>query len=304
VDAWRQLSDRYPQSAYGADARLAAAALRESEGQLREAALEYARFAGEMRDTTDAPKALVRAAELMAAAGDAAVSDSLLDLYLARYPDDGATAFVILEGRARRELDSLGWNAPISGVLRPSRVVGAPPSAVGAYLARAAAHPNDASAALLAEIAFRRAEEARVACAAARLTQPIRVSAAIKKSLLNHALAAYSECAAFAASPWDRAAAYRIGQTLVEFGDALAASERPAGLAAEDLAAYDDVIDAQAREFYAKGETAWADLLARAADKEDDDEGGWIVEARCALEDRAGGANSDEPAPLEEARAR
>ena len=303
VEAWHRLSERYPRSAYGADARLAAASLRESEGELREAALEYARFAEEMRDTTDAPKALVRAAELMASAGDAPASDSLLDLYVARYPNDGATAFVILEQRARRELDSLGWDAPVSGILRPSSAAGAPPSAVGAYLARAAAYPNDASAGLLAEIAFRRAEEARVACGAARLTQPIRVSVAIKKSLLGHALAAYSECAAFAAAPWDRAAAYRIGQTLVEFGDALAASERPAGLTGEDLAAYDGVIEGQAREFYAKGETAWADLLGRAAEKEDDDEGGWIDEARCALEDRAGGAIS-ELAPLEEARAR
>jgi hypothetical protein len=83
-------------------------------------------------------------------------------------------------------------------------------------------------------------------------------------------------------SEYSRAAAHRIGQVLIEFGDALAESERPSGLSEDDLLAYEDVLEEQSWEFFDRGENAWSELLRQVGDAPDDP-GGWIARTREAL---------------------
>jgi hypothetical protein len=81
---------------------------------------------------------------------------------------------------------------------------------------------------------------------------------------------------------WTRAAAFRVGEALIAFGDALEASERPEGLKGDDLAAYDEVLLDEAWTFYDRGEAAWSDLL-RETREAADDPGDWIATTQQAL---------------------
>ncbi|MFN0150266.1 MAG: hypothetical protein ACKVU1_06075 [bacterium] len=285
VAAWSDLSVRYPASELVQDARLASAAALERAGDARAASAALASFALSDRESPDARGALRRAGALLAAARDTISADSLDDVYLATFPDDEGAVFEIRGARAYRELRLASATLSVSAILRGDASANGGSSALGAYLALAAEKPDRADRELLARTAYLIAEEAREACAAVRLTQPIAASVGIKKALLARALETYRECAAHAAPPWDRAAAYRIGGLLVEFGDALQASERPAGLSDDARVSYEEMLEKQSAEFYERGEQAWADLLERVTE-EDGDEGQWIEETRCALEDR------------------
>ena len=80
-------------------------------------------------------------------------------------------------------------------------------------------------------------------------------------------------------SEYSRASAHRIGQVLIEFGDALVDSERPAGLDVEDLMAYEEVLAEQSWEFYDRGEDVWTELLQQVGDVKEDP-GEWITLTR------------------------
>jgi len=99
-------------------------------------------------------------------------------------------------------------------------------------------------------------------------------------------IAGYDRCTQHGVAEYSRASAYRIGEALIEFGDALAASERPAGLSGDDLLAYDDVINEQAWGFYDRGEDVWSELLRQRGDG--GDPGEWIARTERSLWPRLG----------------
>jgi hypothetical protein len=136
-------------------------------------------------------------------------------------------------------------------------------------------------------VQFLRGEELYGPYAALPITLPVDASIAAKKDRLEGLLAAYGACGGYGVAEWTRAAAYRIGAALVAFGEALEASERPAGLEGDDLAAYDEVLLNEAWTFYDRGEAAWADLLRETREAEDDP-GGWIAETQQTLWPRLG----------------
>ena len=186
----------------------------------------------------------------------------------------------VLAERAGKELARIGPGRPVSGLLAvPTPATKG--SSLRRYLDLAAAHPDLASRAIVAEVHFRQGEEARSAYERPRLTQPLEKSVALKKTRLEEVLTEYRSAALFEAAPWNRAAACRIGECLVAFGDALLESERPGGLGGDDLAAYEEVLEEQSWQFFDKGEEAWTALLRRAADASVDDE--WVSRARAAL---------------------
>jgi len=115
-----------------------------------------------------------------------------------------------------------------------------------------------------------------------KLTQPLPNSLEKKKAKLESTLELYNRCSQHGIAEYTRAAAYRVGQSLIEFGDALVASERPKDLAGDDLLAYDDVLNQQSWGFYDRGEDVWSDLLQQTRD-ESDDPGQWIAKTRDAL---------------------
>jgi TolA-binding protein len=278
VRAWTLLTERYPEDDLARDAMLEIARTWQAAGRRREAARASERFADAFPDDPDAAPSLLNAAELAAAAGDSADAERLEDRYMERRPEDSETALALLERRVRRELLDVGPRRPISallGVPAPR-----PPTATRRWLDLAAAHPAGAAPDVLAQVSFLKAEEARARYDAARLTLPLGPSVAQKKSLLENALQEYRSCAARETAPWNRAAAARIGECLIAFGDALRTSERPADLEGDDLLAYEEEIERQSWEFEGRGEEVWTQLVRNAGDAPGDP---WVERTRHEL---------------------
>jgi hypothetical protein len=157
----------------------------------------------------------------------------------------------------------------------------APASRLAAYLALAAKHPKLASRSVVAQVRFLEAEESRPAFEAARLAQPLPKSLRAKQKLLDSLVARYRRTTQVGVPEWSHAAAFRIGEALVGFGESLEQSERPADLKGEDLRGYEDVLLEQAQAFYEKGEGVWSELLKQAG--KDGGSDTWIAQARSAL---------------------
>ena len=278
VRSWSTLAAQHGESEYVRDARLKIAHTWESAERPESASLAYEQFADAFPEDEDAAPSMLRAIDLAVAADDPVRAESLRDGYLRRYPGDVDTAFEILEARAAREIAVVGPDRPISGLLAATAKQ---PSNVRRYLDLAETHPDKASRALLAQVQFHRGEEARGAYTRHRITLPLAPGIAEKKSLLENVLQEYRTCASLGVAPWNRAAAFRIGECLVAFGDALMESERPADLSGDDLLAYDEVLEEQSWDFFDKGELTWGEMLRQVGENEAGGE--WVVKARQAL---------------------
>jgi tetratricopeptide (TPR) repeat protein len=281
-------------SEYVADARLQIARAWKAAGDTGRAAEAYLDFAARHPGDDGARAAWLESADLFEAAGRIERADELRIAYLDRHPDDVAAGFEILEPLARRELDALGPGRPVSVLLppaRPARSRRPPGSRLAAYLRLADSQPALASRELLARARFLQGEEAAGRFGAIRLTQPLDAAITQRQQQLDEAVARYREAIDHGAAPWAGAAAFRIGEMLVGFGDAVLASERPADLKADDLAAYEEVIAKQAQALHDRGEQVWEDLL-RGSGTAGPVAGGsdpWIERARANLWRRLGG---------------
>jgi len=281
--AWEELLRSHPKSEYARDSAAQIALVNEKAGKPADAAVAYERFATMYPKDADAPEALLKSADLRAAAGDATGAEKTRTQFMAAFPGETASVMQIRATRAQKELDACRTNnADLSRLLGKKSS-----SELKAYLALAAVHPDLASPAMLAECDFLTAEEAHRSYAAMKLTQPLKSSIEKKKTKLEAVIALYDQCSKRAVAEYTRASAHRIGQSLIEFGDALAASERPKGLSADDLAAYNDVITEQSYAFYDRGEDAWSTLLRQSA-SDKDDPGDWLARTRETLWPRLG----------------
>jgi tetratricopeptide (TPR) repeat protein len=285
VRAFNRLIETDPGHEFAKDAHLQIAAAWEASGHTALAALAYRRISRTYPEDTDAAGALLKAAELLTAAGEAGGADSVRTEYLDRFPEDVETGMSILEDLGTRELAALPDGAAISPLLAVKK--NASPGYLARYLKLAEANPDFASPRILARVQFLRGEELYGPYAALPLTLPIDKSIAAKKGKLEALLAVYGVCGNHGVAEWTRAAAYRIGEALIAFGRALETSERPAGLEAEDLAAYDEVLLNEAWTFFDRGEAAWSDLLRETREAEDDP-GDWIAATQRALWPRPG----------------
>lgn len=280
IAAWERLLERYPKHPYAKDAHLQIAAAWEKAGNPVQAAAAYRRVSEAYPQDPQAGDALLKAADLLESAADSAGAEGLRLDYVDRFPDDVETGMGILQKAARRELDSLAPGAPVSALLTPAK--GKHPSRLAAYLALAEAHPEMAGAALRARVQFLRGEEALPAYRELAITLPIDVAIRKKKKSMERVLTLYGGCAQYGDPEWSRAAAHRIGRVMIDFGRALEASERPAELTGDDLAAYDEVLNQEAWSFYDQGEAVWSKLLEETRTV-DTDPGGWIAATRQAL---------------------
>ncbi|HMB69840.1 MAG TPA: tetratricopeptide repeat protein, partial [bacterium] len=279
IRAWTRLTGSYPESEYARDARLNIARTQEAGNRPEAAARSYREFAAAYPEDADAGSALLLAADLFARAGDSVASESVKTSYLEAFPDDVETRAAILEERARRELDALADGEAVTPLL-----VATSGSNLARYVELTNERPELAATAILARVRFLRGEEERVRYERSPITLPLAPSIAQKKSLLENVLQEYRNAAAYEVAPWNRAAAVRIGECLVAFGDALMASERPADLTEDDLYAYEDVLEEQSWEFFDRGEEAWTRLVRQVgseASADVDDE--WVAEARARL---------------------
>jgi tetratricopeptide (TPR) repeat protein len=283
VRCWSDLIARHPRSEYVRDAHLQIAVAWEAARRPRDAAEAYRRFAQAYPKDQGAAAALLKSADLLASAGDAGAAEDARTLYMDRFPGDVETAMEILQRRALAELAQVGSSTALSALLgKPGKGSALPASSLARYLDLANTHASLASPQILAQVAFLQAEEQMRAYEAVRLTQPLKASLAAKKKRLESVLESYRACAQRGVNPFASASAYRIGEALVHFGDALRGSEGPAQLSADDLAAYRQVLEEQSWEFYDRGEEAWSELLKRAG-SDPGDEGGWIARTRSTL---------------------
>ncbi|HKW12981.1 MAG TPA: tetratricopeptide repeat protein [Candidatus Krumholzibacteria bacterium] len=284
--AWEELLRTHPKSEYARDSAAQIALVNEKAGKPADAAVAYERFAAMYPKDADAPDALLKSADLRAAAGDAAGAEKARTQFMAAFPGETASVMQIRATRAQNEIAAIANGAP-TGAQISSLLAKGSKSELKAYLTLATAHPDLASPSILAQVDFLKAEEAHAAYAAMKLTQPLTKSIEKKKAKLEAVIALYDQCSKRAVAEYTRASAHRIGQSLIEFGDALSASERPKGLSADDLAAYNDVITEQCYTFYDRGEDAWSTLLRQSAG-EKDDPGNWLAHTREVLWPRLG----------------
>ncbi|NNE07859.1 MAG: tetratricopeptide repeat protein [Gemmatimonadetes bacterium] len=273
VRAWNMLIEREPESEWVKDSHLQIAESWEENGNSAAAARAFERFSTRFPDDSDAGPALMKAADLLLASGDSFTAETIYTQYLERFPEDTLAAFAILGKRADRDLETVAAGRPYS------EIAGDPSTAFAQYRTLATEHPALADRSILARGDFLAGEETHARYRALRLTQPIQTSIEAKKAALEEVLQVYGSCVAGETAPWNRAAAHRIGEALVHFGESLVASELPSGIAGDDLLAYQEVLEEQAWEFYDRGEEAWGELIRRSRNAEEDD-GNWIAKTR------------------------
>ncbi len=280
----------FPNSPYVRDAHLHIAAAWKQANDRERAAEAYARFAARFPDDASAHGAWLEAADLFEAGGLNARADEQRLAYLAAFPADHEAALEILEPFARRDLDAVDAGKPLAALLATPRaakgVKAAPPSYLAQYLKRAETHPNAASPSLLARVRFLEAEASFAAAAQMRLKQPLAKSIAPRLKALDRTLALYRRTADLGVPEWSHAAAFRMGEALVGFAEALERSERPADLKGDDLAAYEEVLSVKSRPYHDRGEGVWSDLLRQQAEGAARD--AWIEKAESSLWQRLG----------------
>ncbi|TMQ70077.1 MAG: tetratricopeptide repeat protein [Candidatus Eisenbacteria bacterium] len=274
VEAMDALIRDFPKSEYVKDAHLQIARAWESHAHPVEAADAYLGFARAFPQDSSAAPAWLKAADLLSGAGQEARAD---DLRLSYGPDHPISTL----------LDPETPNVPAAKPGRHGHRAAARPaladtsrsrSFLAEYLRRGTAHSGLVSKQLLAQVRYLQGEEAGARYAAARLAQPLEKSIPIKQKLLDSTLARYRASIDLGAPEWSSASAYRIGEALVGFGEALEHSERPADLRGDDLRAYDDVILQQSQGFESRGEDVWSDLLRERG--KDEKPNRWVTQAR------------------------
>ncbi|MDH4037246.1 MAG: tetratricopeptide repeat protein [Candidatus Krumholzibacteria bacterium] len=280
--AWERLLATYPESEYARDSAIQIARTHEAAGDTPGAAAAYERFSRLYVKDPDAPAALIKAADMLADAGDAGGAERMRSIFIQRFPGDTQTVMEIRASRASQELARVRDGAASMSVLMAKPGANTSSSELREYLALAKEHPEMASPVILAQVDYYDAEESFASFSAMRLTQPLPASLEKKKQALESLLEKYNTCSGHGVAEYTRASAYRIGQALVGFGDALMQSERPGDLEGEDLLAYEDVIEEQAWVFYDRGENVWSDMLRQIGDTPDDP-GQWIAHTRAAL---------------------
>jgi TolA-binding protein len=271
VAVWEQLLTGYPESLYARDSALQIASAHEKAGQWQAASVALDRFSADFSTDPDAPGALLKASDLQAAGGDSAGSEKLKTMFLQRFSGETETVMAIREERAAHTLDSLA--AGQSPDTQPG---------LQAYLALAAEHPELASPVVLARVDYLKAEQAHTNYTDLVLTQPLPSAIKVKQESLENLLAMYAACARHGVAEYTRAAAFRTGQAITHFGDALLASERPAELQGDDLLAYEEILAEQSWPFFDRGEAAWTDLLKQ-TDEGPEDPGQWLERTRQEL---------------------
>jgi TolA-binding protein len=289
VSAFKELLREHPKSDQARDAALQIAKAYESYGEKQEAALAYANFSRRFPQDADGTDALLRAAELMEQAGEHSKAEALNDEFLRRYPGEFDSAMEIREARAQRELQRVVAGEITLATLLTGRGGGAKTaqadstaSNLSAYLALAESHPDRAQPSILAQVEFLKAEAIHEEYSALKLTQPLPASIDAKKHKLEELLSAYQKCTKYEIRLYTHASAYRIGDALIEFGDALQQSQRPQGLNDDELLSYDEVLKEQSWSFYDRGEEAWNEML-RQNPLGSEDEGGWLAKTRHTL---------------------
>ena len=228
----------YPDHALQQDAtRQLAFAYREG-GQLSRAAGEYDRVAAEATDPALRAEALLVAGDLYEQAGAGNLALDVYSRYVSAYPSPVETN---VETRSRMAAlrkaayDDAGYYRELEEIVRVDASAGDGRTARTRTLA--------------ARSALALAERLHGQFVAARLLQPFEASLQVKQDLMNRTIAALERLVGYEIADVTAAATYYIADTYLDFSRSLMASERPADLAAADLADYELALEEEAYPF-------------------------------------------------------
>ncbi|MFO1408438.1 MAG: tetratricopeptide repeat protein [Steroidobacteraceae bacterium] len=239
-------------------------------GRGHDAAVELERIAARDAEPADVRRAaLWQAAELYAASSDAAGATRAYTAYVARFPTPVDAAI-----EARQELallsSSAGNQAETTHWLEE----------IVAADAAAGASRTDRTRFLAAQASLQLAQPLDAAARAVALTAPLDRSLARRKTAMEAALAAWSRAADYGVAGVTTEATWAMADLYRDFGAALLASQRPAGLSAEELEQYDLLLEEQAYPFEEKAIGIHATNAHRAATGTWDE---WVIKSYSAL---------------------
>jgi cellulose synthase operon protein C len=239
-------------------------------GRPQQAAVELERVAaGEGEDGEVRRTALWQAAELYTAANDRAGAARAYTAYVERFPAPFAPAIdarLALADIARANGDDAGRKRWLGELVA----------------ADAAAGPvrTDRSRYLAAHASFELARPHDDLARAVRLTVPLDRALLAKKSATEQALAGYARAAEYGVADVTTPATWAMADLYRHLGRALLDSERPAGLAADELEAYDVLLEEQAFPFEEKAIEIHETNARRAAEGLYDE---WVQKSYAAL---------------------
>lgn len=236
----------FPEHQFNTDVTMKLAVALKEDGRAAEAAGEYERIANAgssaAADAGEVQRAaLWQAAELYGAAGQSGNEARIYEQIVTRFPAPQAEALEARNKLAELAAAQADW---------PTRQRWL--EAIVAADASAGANRTDRSRFLAAMAAIELARPARDAFMAVHLGAPLAASLKLKKSRMEQALSAYGAAAAYGVAQVTTAATFETADLYYQLSLDLLASERPAGLSAEELDEYSLLLEEQAYPFEEK----------------------------------------------------
>jgi tetratricopeptide (TPR) repeat protein len=231
----------YPDHELRRDATREIAHAYREDGQTARAAGEYERLAAESEDPGVRAEALLLAGELHEKSGARAQALDVYGRYVTEFPRPLETAL-----ETRSKMAALHQAAGDDGRYRQEL------QEIVRLDAEAGPDRTDRTRTLAARGALVLAEDLYRACVAVKLRQPFETSLQEKKQRMDEAIEALSRLPDYEIADVTAAATYYMGETYLDFSRALAGSERPADLEAEDLAQYELSLEEEAFPFEEK----------------------------------------------------
>jgi len=228
----------HPDHELNADATKQLAFIYKEDGQTRRSAAEHERISAEATDPVLAREALLTAGDLYDEAK--AYDDALrvYEQYVTTYPEPLDLA---MDTRSRmselykERLEYERYYQQLESMVAADRDAGRDRSDRSRFLASRAAL-------VLAERKFEQFDRIR-------LTQPFEDSLLLKQTSMDDTVAALEALVAYEVADVTAAATYYIAQTYLNFSNSLLESERPAGMTAAELNAYELIIEEEAYPF-------------------------------------------------------
>ncbi len=228
----------HPEHELGGEATRQLAVVYENAGELDRSASEYERIASEADDPAVRREAILVAGDLYEQSGSAAEALRVYEGYVAEFPEPLETGLEIrfkIAGMYEQAGDRGAYLEQLAAIVDIDADSGSSRTDRTRYLAAR-------SALVLTRPLF---DE----FAGLRLTQPFEESLERKKRLMSGALAGFEALVAYEVSEVTAASTYYLARIYGNFSRSLIESERPEGLSAADMNAYELVIEEEAFPF-------------------------------------------------------
>lgn len=224
----------------------------EKSGALGKSAAEYELVSQLYRDPAKSRSALWTAANHFATAGETEKATAALSRYIVKFPQpfdmalEARAILVALYGKMGAHPQQREWQIDL---IRAD--------------ASAGTERSDRSKELAALASLSIADDEATTFSKIALRAPLKKSVKAKKAAMESAFSAYNKAVALGVESVVTAATYRVAELYLSMAKALAASERPKGLSAQELEEYNLQLEEQAYPFEEKAIALHEDNAAR-----------------------------------------